>query len=341
MTKIHRSETGMPRSFAGRLEPIRPSTTLSDKRGTRRSGQRCVSESRQFTSIAKCPRIETSMPLGVWVDWTSIQGPLSLLVMGLVAVGCVNLDKPIAVQMCSATATCSNGAGKAAREDANNDLQHAETDLAGGRGGSGTDAGEVDVVLYPAPDLAAPDLVLDNTADQAVRVDGYKAPDATVIDDVVPASLPAQEPGPEQSGAEPGAPRPEPGPEPSQEPSMEPGPEPPLDGGVTVSPPSSSNCTIFYGSNPPQGSAGQPPSAGTLGPFCLATCDDIDGWGCSNFDGRTISVNGATVSCGARVAKKNGYYVFRASAGWLSYASIYWWGPAASACPEPAGGVFP
>ena len=204
MTKIHRSETGMPRSFAGRLEPIRPSTTLSDKRGTRRSGQRCVSESRQFTSIAKCPRIETSMPLGVWVDRTSIQGPLSLLVMGLVAVGCVNLDKPIAVQMCSATATCSNGAGKAAREDANNDLQHAETDLAGGRGGSGTDAGEVDVVLYPAPDLAAPDLVLDNTADQAVRVDGYKAPDATVIDDVVPASLPAQEPGPEQSGAEPG-----------------------------------------------------------------------------------------------------------------------------------------
>ena len=78
--------------------------------------------------------------------------------------------------------------------------------------------------------------------------------------------------------------------------------------------------------------------------FCVATCDDIAGWGCSNDQGRTYTVNGAVVACGATIAKKNGYYVFQVSAGTNASASIYWWtgsNPWAASCPAPAGGVFP
>ena len=77
--------------------------------------------------------------------------------------------------------------------------------------------------------------------------------------------------------------------------------------------------------------------------FCVATCDDIAGWGCSNDTGRTYVVNGSSVACGAAISKKNGYYVFQVSAGSNSSAVIYWWvnGSWASSCPAPDGGVFP
>ena len=80
-------------------------------------------------------------------------------------------------------------------------------------------------------------------------------------------------------------------------------------------------------------SGGTATQFGTAGTFCLTTCDDIAGWGCSNYDGRSTTVNGSSVSCGAALpAKTNGAYTFRATAGTYSYAALYWWGTA-KACP--------
>jgi hypothetical protein len=66
---------------------------------------------------------------------------------------------------------------------------------------------------------------------------------------------------------------------------------------------------------------------GTTGAYCFRTPDNISGWGCSNFTGRTIKVNGVTETCGAMPlpAKVNGYYYFDVSAGNYSYASIFWY----------------
>jgi hypothetical protein len=288
------------------------------------------------------------MAADVWIGVAAVQC-LLLLSAAFVGVGCVNLDKPSEVQMCSATGTCSDDPIKAPTVDANRNADTAVADLTHDQNSTGRDAGEVKGGPYLSPDMAAPDFGKDMTVEGAAPLAGPEAKDATVVEDVVPEDSPAAKPGPEQPGAEPPtgpelgpepSMGPEPGPESAKEPGLEPAPEPSQDGGSSDSP-QSNNCTIFYGSNPTKGAAGQPPAVDTLGAFCLATCDDIDGWGCSNFDGRTISVNGTTVSCGASVTKKNGYYVFRASAGRLSYASIYWWGPAASACPAPPGGIFP
>jgi hypothetical protein len=54
-----------------------------------------------------------------------------------------------------------------------------------------------------------------------------------------------------------------------------------------------------------------------------------------------VTVNGASAKCGDAVAKKNGYVVFRVSAGNNTSAVIYWWGTYATSCPAPDGGVFP
>jgi xyloglucan-specific exo-beta-1,4-glucanase len=58
----------------------------------------------------------------------------------------------------------------------------------------------------------------------------------------------------------------------------------------------------------------------------------VNGWGTSNFAGRTIAVtvNGtgtAVTTVGAALPAKaaSDYYHFSSSAGQLSYASVYWW----------------
>ncbi|HYD40497.1 MAG TPA: hypothetical protein VEB43_06680, partial [Anaeromyxobacter sp.] len=65
----------------------------------------------------------------------------------------------------------------------------------------------------------------------------------------------------------------------------------------------------------------------TTGAVCYRTTQNITGWGCSNMSGRTVAVNGTTVSCGAGpfpLAKaSDGYTYFSATAGGVSYASIY------------------
>jgi len=80
----------------------------------------------------------------------------------------------------------------------------------------------------------------------------------------------------------------------------------------------SSSCTVVSG-----GSTG---NFGTTDAYCFVTCDDIAGWGCSNADGRTVSVNGTVVSCGSPLTAVNGRYQFEVTAGTYTYASIYWWG---------------
>jgi len=66
---------------------------------------------------------------------------------------------------------------------------------------------------------------------------------------------------------------------------------------------------------------------GTTGAFCFRTPDNIAAWGCSNFGGRTLKVNGVVKACGdlPLPAKVNGYYYFDCTAGTYNYASIYWY----------------
>jgi peptidoglycan/xylan/chitin deacetylase (PgdA/CDA1 family) len=69
----------------------------------------------------------------------------------------------------------------------------------------------------------------------------------------------------------------------------------------------------------------------TTGAICLRTSSTVNGWGCSNFTGRTVSVNGgtATATCGAGpfpLAKyTDGYTYFSVSAGTYAWASLYTW----------------
>jgi len=68
----------------------------------------------------------------------------------------------------------------------------------------------------------------------------------------------------------------------------------------------------------------------TTGAVCYRTAQRVNGWGCSNFAGRTVSVNGgtATASCGAGpfpLAQVDGYTYFSATAGSYPWASIYIW----------------
>jgi endoglucanase len=68
-------------------------------------------------------------------------------------------------------------------------------------------------------------------------------------------------------------------------------------------------------------------SFASAGPVCLRVTLDIGGWGCSNFDGRTLKVNGTTVACAELPlpSKVDGAYYFDVSAGEHDYASLYWY----------------
>jgi hypothetical protein len=89
-------------------------------------------------------------------------------------------------------------------------------------------------------------------------------------------------------------------------------------GGSTGSEPCTPSATI---------TGGQSGNFNTAGPYCFRTPDNIAGWGCSNFNGRSIAVNSVVTSCSSMPLpiKFNGYYYFQASAGTFPWASIYWW----------------
>ena len=65
----------------------------------------------------------------------------------------------------------------------------------------------------------------------------------------------------------------------------------------------------------------------TAGAVCYRTNATINGWGCSNFDGRTLTVGGQARSCGQLplTRSSDGYYYFSVTAGTYPWASIYAW----------------
>jgi hypothetical protein len=97
---------------------------------------------------------------------------------------------------------------------------------------------------------------------------------------------------------------------------------PPIDGGADDEPCTPAKTISGAGS----GTTG---NFGTTGEFCFRTQDNITGWGCSNFTGRTLKVNSTAVECAKLPlpAKVNGYYYFDASGGTtaVDYAAIYWY----------------
>ncbi len=76
---------------------------------------------------------------------------------------------------------------------------------------------------------------------------------------------------------------------------------------------------------------GQSGNFNTGGAVCLRTAATVYGWGCANFAGRTVSVNGgaATGTCGGGplpLAKSSdGYTYFAVTAGDYPWASLYYW----------------
>jgi mannan endo-1,4-beta-mannosidase len=65
----------------------------------------------------------------------------------------------------------------------------------------------------------------------------------------------------------------------------------------------------------------------TTGAVCYRTNVNINGWGCYNFDGRTLTVSGVARSCGQTPVARavDGYYYFSVSAGQFPWAGLYTW----------------
>jgi endoglucanase len=65
----------------------------------------------------------------------------------------------------------------------------------------------------------------------------------------------------------------------------------------------------------------------TNGAACYRTNANINGWGCSNFDGRTVTVGGVARTCGQLPLTRSadGYYYFAVTAGTYAWASLYYW----------------
>jgi len=65
----------------------------------------------------------------------------------------------------------------------------------------------------------------------------------------------------------------------------------------------------------------------TAGAVCYRTNVTINGWGCYNFDGRTLTVSGVARTCGQTPVTRaaDGYYYFAVSAGQFPWAGLYTW----------------
>jgi hypothetical protein len=64
------------------------------------------------------------------------------------------------------------------------------------------------------------------------------------------------------------------------------------------------------------------------GAACLRTTEKFNTVGCSNWDTRTIKVNGVLATCGTKTAFPamiDGFNYFEVSAGTALYASFYWY----------------
>jgi mannan endo-1,4-beta-mannosidase len=65
----------------------------------------------------------------------------------------------------------------------------------------------------------------------------------------------------------------------------------------------------------------------TVGAACYRTNANINGWGCYNFDGRTVAVGGIARTCGQMPLSRaaDGYYYFAVTAGQYPWAGLYAW----------------
>lgn len=65
----------------------------------------------------------------------------------------------------------------------------------------------------------------------------------------------------------------------------------------------------------------------TTGAVCYRTSSNVSGWGCSNFDGRTVTVGGQSRTCGQLplTRSSDGYFYFSITAGTYPWASLYTW----------------
>lgn len=65
----------------------------------------------------------------------------------------------------------------------------------------------------------------------------------------------------------------------------------------------------------------------TTGAVCYRTNATINGWGCYNFDGRTVTVGGEARTCAQMplTRSSDGYYYFSVSGGTYPWAGLYTW----------------
>jgi lysophospholipase L1-like esterase len=65
----------------------------------------------------------------------------------------------------------------------------------------------------------------------------------------------------------------------------------------------------------------------TTGGVCYRTNANVSGWGCYNFDGRTLTVGGVARTCGQvpLTRSADGYYYFAATAGQYPWAGLFTW----------------
>jgi hypothetical protein len=92
---------------------------------------------------------------------------------------------------------------------------------------------------------------------------------------------------------------------------------------------------------------GHPALFGTFDGVCYVSCDVFQGWGCSNTETRTVTMNGSPLACGYTpipAAKTSGFNVIDVSAadqnnGGHDYASLFWWGTWSTSCTIPATGL--
>jgi hypothetical protein len=65
----------------------------------------------------------------------------------------------------------------------------------------------------------------------------------------------------------------------------------------------------------------------TAGAVCYRTAATINGWGCSSFDGRTVTVGGEARTCGQMPVTKSadGFTYFSATAGAFPWATLFTW----------------
>ena len=70
---------------------------------------------------------------------------------------------------------------------------------------------------------------------------------------------------------------------------------------------------------------GQSGNFNTTGAVCYTVNATVHGWGCSNAEGRSVTVNGTAVTCGQMPLPGSAPYTFRFTAGAYPWASFYWW----------------